>query len=67
MSKARTVNLSRQQLEQVLMFMRLHGNVHTVIIKQNNSNGIGIATVARFYSGESSNFHEIDITDVGNW
>ena len=54
-------------MEQILMFMRLHENVETVIILENNVSGIGSNMYARFYQRGSQTYQEIDITDVDNW
>ena len=67
MSASDTVALSRKELEQILTFMRLNENVHTVTIVHSRGSGIGMNTIARFYSGNSMNFHEIEVTDYGEW
>ena len=59
--------LSVHQMEQILMFMRLHGNVNSVIILERSGSGIGPEMFARFYFTGTQNYQEIDITDVGNW
>lgn len=59
--------LSRKQMEQILMYMRLHENIETVIILQKSASGIGPDMYARFYRKGSQTYHEIDITDPGNW
>jgi hypothetical protein len=67
MGACKTAVLTRQQMEQILMFMRLHENVETVIILENNVSGIGSNMYARFYQRGSQTYQEIDITDVDNW
>jgi hypothetical protein len=59
--------LNRRQMEQVLMFMRLHENIETVIILEKPQSGIGPSMFARFYQKGQSNYQEIDITDVESW
>lgn len=60
--------LTRKQMEQILMFMRLHDSVETVIIlEQPGQAGLGPAMHARFYRTGTHAYQEIDITDVGNW
>ncbi len=59
--------LTRKQMEMVLMYMRLHEDVGTVIILEKSEGGIGPTMFARFYSRGSQNYHEIDITDVEAW
>lgn len=60
--------LSRRQMEQILMFMRLHDNVETVIIlQQPGMAGIGPAMHARFYRSGTQTYQEIEITDVETW
>ena len=59
--------LSARQMEQILMFMRLHGNVRNVMILEKPVSGIGPATFARFYFGNTETYREIDITEVDDW
>ena len=59
--------LSRRQMEQILMFMRLHGNVRSVMILEKPVSGIGPETFARFYFENTETYQEIDITDMGTW
>jgi len=59
--------LSRKQMEQVLVYMRLHENIETVIILQKWDSGIGPDMYARFYRKGSQTYHEIDITDQEAW
>lgn len=60
--------LSRQQMEQILMFMRLLHNVETVIIlQQPGLSGIGPNMHARFYQSGTQTYQEIDITDLETW
>ena len=60
--------LTRKQMEQILMFMRLHDGVETVIIlDQPGESGIGSAMYARFYRSGTQTYQEIDITDVETW
>ena len=60
--------LSRKQMEQILMFMRLHDGVETVIIlDQPGEAGIGGTMHARFYRSGTQTYQEIDITDVETW
>ena len=59
--------LSRRQMEQILIYMRLHETVETVAILQNFESGIGPSMFARFYQNGTQAYHEIDITDVENW
>ena len=55
--------LSRNQMEQILMFMRLHENVETVIIlERGDQSGIN-AMYARFYRARTQSYQEIDITE----
>jgi hypothetical protein len=60
--------LNRKQMEQILMFMRLHDGVETVIIlEQPGQAGIGCGMYARFYRKGTQTYQEIDITDVDTW
>ena len=59
--------LTRKQMEQILMFMRLHGNVRNVMILEKSPSGIGPDMFARFYFENTETYQEIDITDVGSW
>ena len=59
--------LTRKQMEQILMFMRLHGNVRNVMILEKPVSGIGPDMFARFYFENTETYQEIDITDSGNW
>jgi len=59
--------LSRKQMEQILMYMRLHGNVRHVMILERPMSGIGPDMFARFYFENTETYQEIDITDQGSW
>ena len=59
--------LSARQMEQILMFMRLHGNVRNVMILEKPVPGIGPDMFVRFYFENTETYQEIDITDQGNW
>jgi len=60
--------LSRKQMEQILLFMRLHDNVETVIVlQQPGMGGIGPGMHARFYQSGTQTYQEIDITEVETW
>lgn len=59
--------LSRKQMEQILMFMRLHGNVRSVMILEKPVSGIGPDMHARFYFENTETYQQIDITDQGSW
>ena len=60
--------LSARQMELILMFMRLHDGVETVIIlDQPGEAGIGGAMYARFYRSGTQTYQEIDITDMETW
>jgi hypothetical protein len=59
--------LTRRQMEQILMFMRLHGNVRSVMILEKSAAGIGPNMFARFYFENTETYQEIDITDVETW
>lgn len=59
--------LSRQQMEQILIYMRLHEDVDTVVILEKPESGIGPTMFARFYRSGTQSYHEIDITDTENW
>jgi hypothetical protein len=59
--------LSRKQMEQILMYMRLHGNVRHVMILEKPASGIGPEMHARFYFENTMSYQEIEITDEGNW
>ncbi len=59
--------LSRKQMEQILIYMRLHENVESVVILQKWESGIGPDIFARFYRKNTQSYHEIDITDVEAW
>jgi len=60
--------LSRKQMEQILLFMRLHDGVETVIIlEQPGQSGIGSGMYARFYRTGTQSYQEIDITDLEAW
>ena len=59
--------LTRQQMEQILIYMRLHENIDTVMILEKPENGIGPNMFARFYRSGTQSYHEIDITDVSDW
>jgi hypothetical protein len=59
--------LSRNQMEQILMYMRLHGNVRHVMILERPMSGIGPDMFARFYFENTETYQEIDITDQGSW
>ena len=59
--------LSRKQMEQILMYMRLHGNVRSVMILEKPESGIGPEMHARFYFENTMSYQEIEITDEGNW
>jgi hypothetical protein len=59
--------LSRKQMEQILMFMRLHGNVRSVMILEKPVSGIGPDMHARFYFENTETYQEIDLTDVEIW
>jgi len=54
-------------MEQILMFMRLHGNVRSVMILEKSAAGIGPNMFARFYFENTETYQEIDITDVETW
>jgi hypothetical protein len=59
--------LSRKQMEQILMFMRLHGNVRSVMILEKPVSGIGPDMHARFYFENTETYQEIDLTDLETW
>ena len=59
--------LSRKQMEQILMFMRLHGNVRSVMILEKPMAGIGPDMFARFYFENTETYQEIDLTDLETW
>jgi hypothetical protein len=59
--------LSRKQMEQILMFMRLHGNVRHVMILEKPVSGIGPDMFARFYFENTETYQEIDLTDLETW
>jgi len=59
--------LSARQMEQILMFMRLHGNVRSVMILERPVSGIGPDMHARFYFENTETYQQIDITDEGMW
>jgi len=59
--------LSRKQMEQILMFMRLHGNVRSVMILEKPVSGIGPDIFARFYFENTETYQEIDLTDLETW
>jgi hypothetical protein len=59
--------LSARQMEQILMFMRLHGNVRSVMILEKPVSGIGPDMHARFYFENTETYQQIDITDEGTW
>ncbi len=59
--------LSARQMEQILMFMRLHGNVRHVIILERSGSGVGPEMHARFYFENTETYQQIDITDEGTW
>ena len=59
--------LSARQMEQILMFMRLHGNVKSVMILEKPVSGIGPDMFARFYFANTQTYQEIDLTDVETW
>ena len=59
--------LSARQMELILMFMRLHGNVRSVMILEKPVSGIGPDMFARFYFENTETYQEIDITDMSNW
>jgi hypothetical protein len=59
--------LSARQMEQILMFMRLHGNVRSVMILEKPVSGIGPDMHARFYFENTETWQEIDITDERTW
>jgi hypothetical protein len=59
--------LSARQMEQILMFMRLHGNVRSVVILEKPVSGIGSDMFARFYFENTETYQQIDITDQGSW
>jgi hypothetical protein len=54
-------------MEQILMFMRLHGNVRSVVILEKPVSGIGPDMFARFYFENTETYQQIDITDEGTW
>jgi len=59
--------LSRKQMEQILMYMRLHGNVRSVMILEKPVSGIGPDMHARFYFENPETYQQIDITDEETW
>jgi len=59
--------LTARQMELILMFMRLHGNVRSVMILEKPVSGIGPDMFARFYFENTETYQEIDITDMSNW
>jgi hypothetical protein len=59
--------LSRKQMEQILMYMRLHGNVRHVMILEKPASGIGPEMHARFYFENTETYQQIDITDQASW
>jgi hypothetical protein len=59
--------LSKKQMEQILLFMRLHGNVRSVMILERPVSGIGPDMHARFYFENTETYQQIDITDEGMW
>jgi hypothetical protein len=59
--------LSKKQMEQILMFMRLHGNVRHVMILEKPMAGIGPDMFARFYFENTETYQQIDITDLETW
>jgi hypothetical protein len=59
--------LSKKQMEQILMFMRLHGNVRSVMILEKPMAGIGPDMFARFYFENTETYQQIDITDLETW
>ena len=59
--------LTRQQMEHILIYMRLHEDIGTVMILEKSASGVGPTTFARFYRSGTQTYHEIDITDKENW
>jgi hypothetical protein len=59
--------LSKKQMEQILMYMRLHGNVRNVMILERPVSGVGPDMFARFYFENTQTYQEIDITDMESW
>ena len=66
-SSQKVAILSKKQMEQILMFMRLHGNVRSVMILEKPVSGIGPDMFARFYFENTETYQQIDITDQGSW
>ena len=61
------IKLTRQQIEQISVYMALAKNVEYVTIDQSSESGIGFSHWATFHN---RNWHEdctIDITDVSTW
>lgn len=61
------MTLTRQQIEQVAIWLALSQNIKTVQFVLQSKSGIGPDVTAYFYDDKNVPKHEMDITDVSIW
>lgn len=61
----RQVELTRKEIDAIILYVGLNNNVESVKIEQNSSSGIGPTTLAYYDTGEG--VVTADITDVSAW
>jgi hypothetical protein len=61
----RQVELTRKEIDAIILYVNLNDNVESVKIEQNSSSGIGPTTMAHYSTGEG--VVTADITDVSAW
>jgi hypothetical protein len=61
----RRVELTRKELDAIMLYVNLNDNVESVKIEQNSSSGIGPTTTVHYDTG--GKIVSQDITDVSVW
>ena len=61
------IKLTRQQIEQIAVYVALAKNVEHVTIEQNSASGIGANHYVTFHNSQWPEDCIVDITDVSTW
>jgi hypothetical protein len=61
----RQVELTRKEIDAIILYVNLNDNVKSVTVEQNSASGIGPITMVHYDTGEG--IITADITDVSAW
>ena len=61
------VNLTRDQIERMAMYVKLNKNVNSVTILQHSASGIGLEHRVIYHQDQARHDIVDDLTDVSNW